>query len=62
MQLLVEVIDSVKVKLDTGAQVNVMSVQVNNSLKTKSKVLQPTKVKLTAYAREIEFQLLVHVS
>jgi hypothetical protein len=37
------------VKLDTGAQVNVMPVKVYNSLKTKSKVLQPTKVKLTAY-------------
>ena len=49
VQLLVEESDSIKVKLDTGAQVNVMSVQVYNSLKTKSKVLQPTKVKLTAY-------------
>ena len=53
MQLLVEESDPVKVKLDTGAQVNVMPVQVYNSLKTKSKVLQPTKVKLTAYAGEI---------
>ena len=49
VQLLVEGSDSIKVKLDTGAQVNVMPVQVYNSLKTKSKVLQPTKVKLTAY-------------
>jgi sRNA-binding carbon storage regulator CsrA len=46
VQLLVEESDSVKVKLDTGAQVNVMSVQVYNSLKTKSKVLQPTKVEI----------------
>ena len=53
VQLLVEESDSVKVKLGTGAQVNVMPVQVYNSLKTKSKVLQPTKVKLTAYAGEI---------
>jgi hypothetical protein len=45
VQLLVEESDSIKVELDTGAQVNVMSVQAYNSLKTKSKVLQPTKVK-----------------
>ena len=49
MQLFIEGSDLIKVKLDTGAEVNVMPVQVYNSLKTKSKVLQPTKVKLTAY-------------
>ena len=62
VQLLVEESDSVKVKLDTGAQVNVMSAQAYISLKTKSKVLQPTKVKLTACEGEIEFQFLIHVS
>ncbi len=35
--------------VDTWAQVNVMPVKVYNSLKTKSKVLQPTKVKLNVY-------------
>ncbi|CAB4016259.1 Hypothetical predicted protein [Paramuricea clavata] len=49
LQLLIEGSDSIKAKLDTGAQVNVMPVHVYNSLKTKSKVLQPTKVKLIAY-------------
>ena len=50
VNLLTEDSNTIKVKLDTGAQVNVKLVQVYNSIKTnKSKVLQPTKVKLTAY-------------
>lgn len=42
----------IKAQLRTGAQVNVMAVQLNSS--TKSKVLKPTKVKITAYGG-IEF-------
>ena len=50
VNLLIEDSNTIKVKLDTGVQVNVMPVQVYNSINTnKSKVLQPTKVKLTAY-------------
>ena len=50
VNLLIEDSNTIKVKLDTGAQVNIMPVQVYNSMNTyKSKVLQPTKVKLTAY-------------
>ena len=50
VNLSIEDSNSIKVKLDTGAQVNVMPVQVYNSINTnKSNVLQPTKVKLTAY-------------
>ena len=46
VNLLTEDSNTIKVKLDTGAQVNIMLVQVYNSIKTnKSKVLQPTKVK-----------------
>ena len=35
----------IKVKLDTGVQVNVMPLKVYNSINTKSRLLKPTKVK-----------------
>ena len=47
VNLFVEDSDSIKVKLDTGAQV--MLAEVYKSIKSKSKVLQPTKLRLTAY-------------
>ena len=47
---LIEDSNRIKVKLDTGVQLNVMPVQVCNSVTTnESKVLQPAEGKLTGY-------------
>ena len=40
---------TVKVKLDTGAQVNVMPVALYKTLKKDPKKLKPTNINLTAY-------------
>jgi hypothetical protein len=49
IDLVIEDVHTVKVKLDTGAQVNVMPIEVYKTIDINAKKLKPTNTKLTAY-------------